>query len=206
MLIHPSTCFFFIDRPRRHTRRCMIDAHPSIHLFPSIDRPRRHACRCTRLGLICQEQLNGPGRPLGQGSLAFKRPKDEVYIYIQAAVDPLRRLATPTPTTSIDRSTTPASPDLTRPPTNTQTTINDFLPPREEEDTPLAPSAPPPCPSSLGGNGSSGGHGGHGRGEGGFLHAGPVYEPKRCAEVVAAKFAQLMADEAVQTDKALAVL
>jgi hypothetical protein len=31
-----------------------------------------------RLGFICQEQLNGPGRPLGQGSLAFMRPKDEV--------------------------------------------------------------------------------------------------------------------------------
>jgi hypothetical protein len=33
-----------------------------------------------------------------------------------------------------------------------------------------------------------------------------VYEPKRCAEVVAAKYAQLTADEAVQMDKALAVL
>lgn len=40
----------------------------------------------------------------------------------------------------------------------------------------------------------------------GLVGAGAAYEPKRCAEVVAAKYAQLAADDAVQMDKALAVL
>jgi hypothetical protein len=81
-----------------------------------------------------------------------------------------------------------------------QTNIHDFLSRGEEKH--VTPSASP-TGHGVTSAGASAGASGHGRGS---VGAGPVYEPKRCAEVVAAKYAQLTADDAVQMDKALAVL
>lgn len=129
--------------------------------------------RCARLGLICQEQTHGPGRPLGPGSLAFVRPRDE-------------------------------------------TSIQDLLLARAEEKQQHSPSssaAAADAASSPAGA-ATGGSGGEEERRAGKRHrglvapggAGAAYEPKRCAEVVAAKYAQLAAEDGVRVDKALATL
>lgn len=49
----------------------MIINHPyHHHPYPLHPSP---LYRCLRLSLICQEQAHGPGRPLGQASLAFAK-------------------------------------------------------------------------------------------------------------------------------------
>ena len=114
-----------------------------------------------RLGLICQEQMHGPGRPLGPGSLAFVRPRDE-------------------------------------------TSIQDLLLARAEEKQHHSPSS----------SAATAGSGGEEERRADKRHrglvtpggAGAAYEPKRCAEVVASKYAQLAAEDGVRVDKALAVL
>ena len=124
--------------------------------------------RCTRLGLTCQEQMHGPGRPLGPGSLAFVRPRDE-------------------------------------------TSIQDLLLARAEEKqhhSPSSAAAGSPAAAATGRSGGEEERRADKRHQGLVAPggAGAAYEPKRCAEVVAAKYLQLAADDGVRVDKALAVL